>query len=146
MLRSTEARELSLLRASALKPPPSNSKANQMAERNLPPPPQLIYRTATSLCLRPRPFTPLKGPRIARYAMYGKPAGAGVDVSLNNVELEGTGEKRAPDAGSDQYDPFPGCFTITGLPRGQVRAPSTRIAHISSSGSKPPSCPYPSHP
>ena len=29
-------------------------------------------------------------------ALYGKPSGSGVAVSLNNTEYEGTGEKMAP--------------------------------------------------
>ena len=28
-------------------------------------------------------------------ALYGKPSGSGVGVSLNNTEYEGTGEKKA---------------------------------------------------
>ena len=31
-------------------------------------------------------------------ALYGKPSGSGVAVSLNNTDYDGTGEKRAPGA------------------------------------------------
>ncbi|KAL1512237.1 hypothetical protein AB1Y20_005499 [Prymnesium parvum] len=119
LLRSAEAQELDMLRACSANPPPP-PKSAQMADRFQPPAPQLLYRTASSICLRPRTFTQIRGPKVAKYAVYGKHSGAGGDVSLNNTDLPGTGEKREVGGGTDQYDQFKGCFTITGLPRGQT--------------------------
>jgi len=44
-----------------------------------------------------KPITEYKSWRnIASMALYGKPSGSGVGVSLNNTEYDGTGEKRPP--------------------------------------------------
>lgn len=44
-----------------------------------------------------KPVTEYKSWRnIADMALYGKPSGSGVGVSLNNTEYDGTGEKRPP--------------------------------------------------
>ena len=90
-----------------------------------PPPPQLVYRTASEVCLRPRPYAPLKkagtieAPRVASYAVYGKAAGAsGVAVSLNNVDFRGCGEPRPLGGGEDDYDPMAGTIVLRGLPLG----------------------------
>lgn len=46
-----------------------------------------------------KPLTEYKAWRnISEVALYGKPSGSGVAVSLNNTDYEGTGEKRAPGA------------------------------------------------
>ena len=53
-----------------------------------------------------RPVTEYKSWRnINEMAMYGKPSGSGVAVSLNNTEYDGTGERRIPGT----------VVTITGL-------------------------------
>ena len=90
-----------------------------------PPPPQLVYRTSSEVCLRPRPFAPLKkagtieAPRVASYAVYGKAAGAsGVAVSLNNVDFRGCGEPRPLGGGEDEYDPMAGTIVLRRLPVG----------------------------
>lgn len=42
-----------------------------------------------------RPITDNKQMRnIDKMALFGKPSGSGVAVSLNNIEYSGTGEKR----------------------------------------------------
>ena len=44
-----------------------------------------------------KPITEYKAWRkIASTALYGKPSGSGVAVSLNNTDYEGTGEKKRP--------------------------------------------------
>ena len=77
----------------------------------MPKPPQLVYRTPTAICVRPRPFTPSATgigpggialrPTVATMAVFAKDAGVGVAVSLNNTELPGTGMKRAFGEGLD---------------------------------------------
>eukprot|EP00966_Prymnesium_polylepis_P302902 6997716-Prymnesium_polylepis.1 len=58
MLRVTEANEAELQASCADPPPPPPGKGPLPAsERNLPPPPQLVYRTSSEICLRPRPYT-----------------------------------------------------------------------------------------
>ena len=55
---------------------------------NAPPTPQLVYRTASEVCLRPKAFQPIKkpgmveAPRVASYAVYGKAAGASGQCSF----------------------------------------------------------------
>ena len=64
--------------------------------------PVMICRTSTSITMKLpfyRPITEYKAWRnIGDVALYGKPSGSGVAVSLNNTDYEGTGEKRAPGA------------------------------------------------
>ena len=44
-----------------------------------------------------KPLTEYKAWRnIESVALYGKPSGSGVAVSLNNTDYDGTGEKKAP--------------------------------------------------
>lgn len=44
-----------------------------------------------------KPITEYKGWRnIKEVALYGKPSGSGVAVSLNNTDYEGTGVKKLP--------------------------------------------------
>ena len=46
-----------------------------------------------------RPITEYKAWRnISSLALYGKPSGSGVAVSLNNTDYEGTGDQRVPGA------------------------------------------------
>ena len=62
--------------------------------------PVMNCRTSTSIVMKLtfyRPITKYKSWRhIAEMALFGKPAGSGVGVSLNNTEYDGTGEKREP--------------------------------------------------
>lgn len=62
--------------------------------------PIIMSRTSTSITLKLpfyKPITEYKAWRkIASTALYGKPSGSGVAVSLNNTDYEGTGEKRKP--------------------------------------------------
>lgn len=62
----------------------------------------MIARTSTSIMMKLpfyRPITEYKSWRnIGSMALFGKPSGSGVAVSLNNTEYEGTGEKRIPGA------------------------------------------------
>ena len=69
----------------------------------------MVSRTSTSVTLKLpfyRPITEYKSWRnISTIALYGKPSGSGVGVSLNNIEYDGTGEKKDPGA----------LVTVTGL-------------------------------
>lgn len=60
----------------------------------------MIARTSTSIMMKLpfyRPITEYKSWRnIGSIALFGKPSGSGVAVSLNNTEYEGTGDKREP--------------------------------------------------
>ena len=71
--------------------------------------PVMICRTSTSITMKLpfyKPLTEYKAWRnIASVALYGKPSGSGVAVSLNNADYDGTGEKRAPGS----------VITVTGL-------------------------------
>jgi hypothetical protein len=60
---------------------------------SVPPPPQLIYRTASSICVRPRAYTPLKGGKVESCAVFAKVAAAGISVSVNNTEYAGSNER-----------------------------------------------------
>lgn len=83
---------------------------------SLPPPPQLIYRTATSMCVRPRAYTPLKGAKVESCAVFAKVAAAGISVSTNNTEYLGSNERvpMKPQATSIEFQR--GCITLRGLP------------------------------
>ena len=118
-LHAAAAAELGLAQAVAPSAP-GRPRASQA-----PPPPQLVYRTASEVCLRPRAFVPkqkpgtVEPPRVASYAVYGKAAGAsGVAVSLNNVDFRGCGERRPLGGGEDDYDPMAGTIVLRGLPAG----------------------------
>jgi len=62
----------------------------------------MICRTSTSIVMKLpfyRPVTEYKSWRnIGQMALFGKPSGSGVGVSLNNTEYDGTGEKRMAGA------------------------------------------------
>lgn len=68
-------------------------------ETEVPEPPILVSKNSTTVHLKLPPFLPArhdkKEPRQVRYmSVYGKPSANGVDVSLNCVELEGTGIRK----------------------------------------------------
>lgn len=60
----------------------------------------MLSRTSTSITLKLpfyRPITEYKSWRnIGEMALFGKPSGSGVAVSLNNTEYDGTGDKMKP--------------------------------------------------
>ena len=60
----------------------------------------MVARTSTSITMKLpfyKPITEYKAWRnIDSAALYGKPSGSGVAVSLNNTDYEGTGTKMAP--------------------------------------------------
>jgi hypothetical protein len=61
--------------------------------------PIMICRTSTSITMKLpfyKPITEYKSWRnISKVALYGKPSGSGVAVSLNNTDYDGTGEKHS---------------------------------------------------
>ena len=81
---------------------PFNLLANPLYIKKSPVPvtPIMIARTSTSITMKLpfyKPITEYKAWRkIATAALYGKPSGSGVAVSLNNTDYEGTGEKKRP--------------------------------------------------
>ncbi len=60
----------------------------------------MICRSSTSITLKLpffKPITEYKAWRnISNVALYGKPSGSGVAVSLNNTEYDGLGDKKPP--------------------------------------------------
>jgi hypothetical protein len=60
----------------------------------------MIGRTSTTITMKLpfyKPITEYKAWRnITEIALYGKPSGSGVAVSLNNTDYEGTGTKQQP--------------------------------------------------
>jgi len=88
LLDRAHALELSLLRASS-----PNMPTN--APSNGPPPPQLVYRTTSAICVRPRNYTPTKGGTAETTAVFAKVSAAGISVSTNNSEYVGSNERVA---------------------------------------------------
>lgn len=76
------------------------AKPQYIKRTTVPAKPIMICRTSTSITLKMpfyKPITEYKAWRnISTIALYGKPSGSGVAVSLNNTDYEGTGEKKAP--------------------------------------------------
>jgi len=62
-------------------------------KRLRPPPPRFVSQTPSTVTLDPLPFRPTSGAVIVSYAVFGKPTGTGVSVSLNNTECPGMGVK-----------------------------------------------------
>jgi hypothetical protein len=64
--------------------------------------PIFVCRTSTSMLMKLpfyKPITEYKTwKNIGSMALFGKPSGSGVGVSLNNTEYDGTGDKRSPGA------------------------------------------------
>jgi len=85
------------------------AKAQYIKKTPVPQKPVMICRTSTSITMKLpfyKPLTEYKAWRnISEIALYGKPSGSGVAVSLNNADYEGTGEKMAPG----------GVVNVTGL-------------------------------
>ncbi|GMH50506.1 hypothetical protein TrRE_jg12197, partial [Triparma retinervis] len=82
-----------------------------------PPNPSVLSRSHNSITVAVRPFE-LVGPKhsklpaIHHIKLFGKPSGAGTDVSLNNVDFSGTGVSVPFDPKSKTAPPI----TVTGLP------------------------------
>jgi hypothetical protein len=76
------------------------AKAIYIKKTPTPPTPIMIARSSTSITMKLpffKPITEYKNFRnISEIALYGKPAGSGVSVSLNNTDYPGTGTKKAP--------------------------------------------------
>lgn len=76
------------------------AKAIYIKKTPVPAKPIMIARTGTSITMKLpfyKPITEYKSWRnIDSAALYGKPSGSGVAVSLNNTDYEGTGAKMAP--------------------------------------------------
>ena len=88
----------------------------------VPPAPMLVARSNSSMTLQPRrwfaapiplkrkhrpgdhnrPVPPPQAPTVAYLRLFGKAAGAGTDVTLNNLDLTGTGVPV-------EYDAATGC-------------------------------------
>ena len=86
------------------------------ASCRLPPPPLMISRSNSSITVTARPFNLVashgtKLPRVHHLKLFGKPAGAGTDVSLNNTDFPGTGVSIPFDNESKTCAPV----TVTGL-------------------------------
>ncbi len=69
-------------------------------ETQIPDAPILISKNSTSIHLKLPPYVPLRAnqkrqPKVVKFmSIYGKPSANGVDVSLNCVQLEGTGIRK----------------------------------------------------
>jgi hypothetical protein len=91
--------------------PPFNllAKPIYIKKTTVPVKPVMVCRTSTSITMKLpffKPLTEYKAWRnISEVALYGKPSGSGVAVSLNNTDYPGTGEKKAPG----------GVVNVTGL-------------------------------
>lgn len=76
------------------------AKPVYIKKANVPEKPVMIARTSTSITMKLpfyKPITEYKSWRnIKSVALYGKPSGSGVAVSLNNTDYDGTGSKRPP--------------------------------------------------
>lgn len=89
--------------------------------------PVMIARTSTTITMKLpfyKPITEYKAWRnIETAALYGKPSGSGVAVSLNNTDYEGTGKKCPPGhivhvkglIPNEKYVFAAGCYTPDGI-------------------------------
>ena len=73
-------------------------EAETIDESPAPPAPALLSRTDETITIQPRAWRCSSAADHVR--VYGKPAGAGTDVSLTNVDLRGLGTRLAYDAKS----------------------------------------------
>lgn len=85
------------------------AKPQYIKKTPVPSQPVMICRTSTTITMKLpfyKPLTEYKAWRnISDVALYGKPSGSGVAVSLNNTDYEGTGLKKSPG----------GVVNVTGL-------------------------------
>ena len=83
---------------------PFHLMANSQYIKKTPVPlkPIFVCRTSTSILMKLpfyKPMTEYKSWRnIGEMALFGKPSGSGVGVSLNNTEYDGTGDRNPPGA------------------------------------------------
>ena len=67
-------------------------KIDNIAMQQLPPPPVLIYRSATSMVFKPAPFVPLEKEEVYCYKFFLRNAsGNNVKVRLSDGQVNGTG-------------------------------------------------------
>ena len=64
----------------------------------LPPAPRIVSRAFDSITIELQPYNPPGKRKVQYFMVYGKAAGAGTDVSLNNCEFPGTGEPVFPSS------------------------------------------------
>lgn len=85
------------------------AKPLYIKRRTVPEKPLLVCRTSTSITMKLPFFKPLTEYKawknISDVALYGKPSGSGVAVSLNNTDYDGLGHKKPPG----------GLVNVTGL-------------------------------
>ena len=103
------------------------AKAIYIKKSTVPSKPVMVSRTSTSITMKLpffKPITEYKAWRnIDKAALYGKPAGSGVAVSLNNTDYPGTGEKLPPGhivhvtnlIQNEKYVFAAGCYTPEGV-------------------------------
>lgn len=86
-----------------------------------------------------KPVTEYKSwKNIGQMALYGKPSGSGVGVSLNNTEYDGTGEKRPPGdivrvtglVPNEKYVFAAGGYTVDGICVNGIGETSTEIVSL----------------
>lgn len=73
------------------------SKPIYIKKTHVPPKPILVFRSSHTIIMKLPFYKPITDYRnwrnIDSLALYGKPSGSGVAVSLNNTEYRGTGDK-----------------------------------------------------
>lgn len=61
--------------------------------KEIPPPPSLLHRGATTMLFKPRPFKPKNGEEVKYFCLYLRnAAGNNVKVRLSDTKFKGTGE------------------------------------------------------
>ena len=95
-------------------------------ETEVPIPPILLNKNSTSIYLKMPPFAPKHHKNepvsVKNMSVYGKPSANGVDVSLNCVELEGTGIRHEMGATVRVSSLTPNtlyCFAAAGVDQGE---------------------------
>ena len=61
--------------------------------KEIPPPPTLLHRGATTMLFKPHPFKPKSGEEVKYFCLYLRnAAGNNVKVRLSDTKFKGTGE------------------------------------------------------
>ena len=69
-----------------------NRKPTSDTAQQLPPPPVLIYRSATSMIFKPAPFSPVDKEEVYCYRFFLRNAsGNNIKVRLSDEQISGTG-------------------------------------------------------
>ena len=69
----------------------NSPKSHEIKE--IPPPPTLIHRGATTMLFKPHPFKPKSGEEVKYFCLYLRNvAGNNVKVRLSDTKFKGTGE------------------------------------------------------